>query len=124
MATDANDHPYKLFGQLRGRELSSVEFVRDYLQLRFDGGPTINVMSPVVVTRTAGRSRSWDDQFRNALCGQIGKSVGNAEVVEQLHLLIAFDDGSEITISLVPDDYGGPEAVYYHGFDNAEWGVI
>ena len=122
MTADANDHPYKLFEQLRGRGLSSVEFVRDYLQLRFDG-PTINVMSPVV-TGAAGRSRSWDDQFRNALCGQIGKSVGNVEVVEQLHLLVAFDDGSEITISLVPDDYDGPEAVHYHGFDNAEWGVI
>ena len=103
--------------------MSSVEFVRDYLQLRFDG-PTINVMSPVVVTRSAGRSRSWDEQFRNALCGQIGKVVGTVEVVEQLHLLIAFDDGSEISISLVPDDYDGLEAVYYHGFDNAEWGVI
>src|SRR6267142_252424 len=99
MTTDANDHPYKLFEQLRGRELSSVEFVRDYLQLRFDGGPTINVMSPVVVTRAAGRSRSWDDQFRNALCGQIGKSVGNVEVFEQLLSLVAFDDCSEITKS-------------------------
>ena len=46
------------------------------------------------------------------------------EVVDQLHLMIAFDDGSAISISLVPDDYRGPEAVYYHGFDNAEWGVI
>jgi hypothetical protein len=119
----ANDYPYKLFEQLRGRELSSVEFVRDYLQLRFDG-PTINVMSSVVVTRSEGRSRSWDEQFRNALCGQIGKSVRTVEIVEQLHLLIAFDDRSEIEISLVPDDYDGPEAVYYHGFDNAEWGVI
>src|SRR5437879_6071705 len=104
MSTNANDHPYKLFEQLRGRQLSSVECVRDYLQLRFDG-PTINVMSPVVVTRSAERSHSWDDQFRNALCGQIGKFVGTVEVVEQLHLLFAFADGSEISISLVPDDY-------------------
>ena len=93
------------------------------LQLRCDG-PTINVTSPVVVNRSAGLSRSWDEQFRNALCGQIGKSVRTVEVVGQLHLLIAFDDGSEISISLVPDDYSGPEAAYYHGFDKAEWGVI
>jgi hypothetical protein len=123
MSTDATDYPYKLFEQLRGRELNSVEFVRDYLQLRFDG-PTINVMTPVVVTRSTGRSRSWDEQFRNALCEQIGKAVRSVEVVEQLRLVIAFDDRSEISISLVPEDYSGPEAVYYHGFDNADWDVI
>ena len=113
---------YKALDQLCGRQLGSVEFVQDYLQLRFDG-PTINVMTPIVVIAGPGAVRSGDDQFRNALCGQITKIVRTVKFREATSLEIEFEDESRISVSLLPDDYRCAEAVYFHGFENGEWGV-
>jgi hypothetical protein len=118
-----NADKYVLFEQLHGTQLSSVEFVHDYLQLRFDG-PTINVMNPMLVVSGFVQVRTGDDQFRNALCAQIPKIVRKVSVIDEHELMIEFDDSSRISISLKQADYSDPEAVYYHGFKDDEWGVI
>ena len=115
---------YDPFKQLESEQLSSVEFVQDYLQLRFDG-PTINVMNPILVVSGGRQARTGEDQFRNALCEQITKIVRYVNVVEEKSLDIGFEDGSTISISLKLEDYNkGPEAVYYHGFADQWSGVI
>jgi len=104
-----------LLDQIHGEQLSSVEFVQDYFQLRFDG-PTINVYNPTSVKSGDRCVMSGDDQFRNMLCEQITKIVKNVEIVEKDALTIDFKDDSQIKMSLKDEDYRGPEAAYCHGF--------
>ena len=95
---------------LKGCELSAVTFVRDYVQLQFDG-PFLNcfVLPRVTVSETTFSSDS--PGYRDALCGQIGKTVAGAAVEDDVVFHIFFADGSLIEISLRPEDRPGPEAV-------------
>jgi hypothetical protein len=111
------------FKQLQGEQLSSVTFVQDYIQLHFDG-PDINVYMPMTVETGETAVRSGDIQFRSALCGQIAKIVQSVSFQESEALTLTFVDGSQIAISLRPDDYSGPEAIYAHGFRDAPMIVV
>jgi hypothetical protein len=104
-----------LFEQLRGEQLSAVTFVQDYLQLWFDG-PGINVTNPLTVHTNQLAVTSWQPGFRDALCSQIAKIVAAVECREGEAFIIRFEDGSRLSISLRPQDYTTPEAVYAHGF--------
>ena len=117
--TNENSNPLQL---IIGEELSAVVFVRDYVQLQFDGpgltainDPTVVVGGRAYTTTTAG--------YRDALCGQIGHSVVSAEVASDMEITIEFDDGSTISISLREQDYlYGPEAaVFHHGKNTWVW---
>lgn len=100
------------FGQIRERALSSVEFVADYVQLRFDG-PTLTSYNWPSVT-VAGKTFLWgEDGFRDALCARIGIIVENTSVIEDQDLAIYFADGAIIKISLREEDYRSIEAVYF-----------
>ncbi len=99
--------------QLVGAELAAVVFVRDYIQLSFDG-PMLNAHTPIAVTTDGVMSVSGDDQFRNRLCGLIGRSVTNVRVRDDEFRIELFG-GSSISLSLRPAHYAGPEAVVFHG---------
>ena len=63
--------------KLKGRNLSAVTFVQDYLQLQFDG-PFLNIFVWPRIT-VSGKSLSFGMQgYRDELCGQIAKTVGGA----------------------------------------------
>ena len=109
-----------LFLQLIGKQLSSVEFVQDYLQLRFDG-PCINVYNPLTVSKGSLGKTSWENGFRDLLCEQITKIVKGFSYEDDSKLTIQFDDDSEVIISLRQDDYSSLEAFYAHGFDDKQW---
>ena len=100
--------------QIVGTEMSAITFVRDYVQMHFDG-PKFNVMTPMAVSAPGVASVSGDDQFRNRLCGQIGKMVAEVSIEEGKSLQIAFADGSRISMSLKEVDFVGPEGVNYFG---------
>lgn len=102
--------------QIVGTDLSAVTFVRDYVQLDFDG-PKFNVLTPITVASSNARCVSNDDQFRNLLCGQIGKAVSDVIVEVAKSLLTEFDDGSAISVSLKEKDHSGPEAINFYGRD-------
>ncbi len=106
------------FEQLEGEQLSSVTFVMDYIQLHF-GGPSINVYMPMSVEAGATTIRSGDNQFRNALCGQIAKIVRSISFRDAEALNITFLDDSRLSISLRHEDYSGPEALEAHDFRDA-----
>ena len=108
------------WNELIGCQLSSVEFVQDYLQLRFDG-PTINVTNPLTVTANENEITSWNDGFRDLLCGQLTKIVESVSFEREKALTIRFTDKSQIAVSVRPQDYSGPEAIYAHGFKNKSW---
>ncbi len=93
---------------LKGCELAGLVFIRDYLQLLFDG-PVMNVyLWPIV--RIDGKVFAIDNQgYRDALCEQIGKMVVDTIEESKQRLLLRFEDNSEVEISLKDDDQNGPE---------------
>jgi len=99
-----------------GEKLSAITFVMDYWQLQFDG-PTINALTRVQVSADGTFLRDGDDQFRNLICGQIGKIVAEVALGKSDAFIIEFEDGSSISISLKAEDYVGPEAIVFNGFD-------
>jgi hypothetical protein len=94
---------------LVGALLSSVEFVYDYVQLRFDG-PCLTVNAPFEIHVGETAFKQNEVGYRDALCERIGKSVRAAYTVPERHIGIDFDDQSSIHISLRPRDQVGPEA--------------
>ena len=118
--------PQKTFAQiliyLAGELLSSVEFVQDYLQLRFDG-PTLNVSGSITVSAGNDSRTAWEAGFRDLLCGQIGKRVERITELTDDALTFWFADGSTITVSLVPDE-GSPEALYFHDPSSGDWFAV
>lgn len=112
-----------IFQQIVGEQLSGVTFVMDYLQLQFNPAPTINVYTPLTVRCDGKTYVSGEDPFRNKLCEQITKLVKSVECNHEEYFLIVFEDGSEISISLKPADYVGPEALNFFGRDDL-WVVI
>jgi hypothetical protein len=94
---------------LEGRQLSSVEFVQDYVQLRFDGPRLTAITRPRI--HVSGLTLEWGNRdFRNALCDRIGRLVQRAATIEQEGIRIEFDDGASIVISLDPADARAAEA--------------
>lgn len=112
-----------IFAELRGASLSAVTFVQDYLQLWFDG-PGINVTNPLTVHADGVSVTSWQPGFRDALCSAIAKIVADVEFREGEALVIRFDDGAALSVSLRAADYTTPEAIYAHGFRDGAWFVV
>ena len=110
-----------LLTRLVGRQLSSVEFVQDYVQLRFDG-PCLNAFTPPTVAK-ADRSLAWNSPgYRDMLCENIGKHVSRALVREGDAIVVEFQNGGIISISLLPADYRGAEAAIIT-FTEKDWAV-
>ena len=75
-----------------------------------------------VFPRPIGYGRG-SNQSRNRLCEQISKVVKKVKCVEGDSLVIEFEDGCAISISLKSEDYAGPEAIIFQG-KNHVWDVI
>jgi len=101
-----------LLQKIIGEQLSSVEFVQDYIQLHFDG-PTLTAFVWPVVSMNGKITRAGEPGYKDALCASIGRKVQSAEVVEGIEVLVEFGDGTRISISLKPEDSVGPEAGYF-----------
>jgi|SRR5271157_4987542 len=98
--------------EIVGEQLSSVEFVQDYMQLHFDGPTLTAFVLPTL--KSYGRTIRFGEQgYRDELCAKIGHNVSAAYVREGDAIIVEFDDGSEISISLRPEDRVGPEAGYF-----------
>src|SRR5579862_5590878 len=94
---------------IENEQLSSVEFVQDYLQLHFDG-PTITLFVWPVIKVQDHEWRFGATSYRDSLCGRIGRTVFSASLVDDEALIIVFDDGARFTVSLRLQDSARPEA--------------
>ncbi len=116
MVDDLNDS----LSQISGSILSSVEFVLDYLQLKFDG-PTLTTYTQPSVS-IGGKTISWGQScYRDALCDRIGIRVVRTNIIDSVELTIDFEDAAVFTVSLRPEDYRGIEAVYFTGGIGGFW---
>ncbi len=111
--TDDADHAFEA---IVGEQLSAITFVQDYWQFDFDG-QGFTALTRVEVQANNLTLKDGDDQFRNTLCGQIGKIVKQVSCVQPEAITIRFDDQSSISISLKWEDYRGPEAAEFRGRD-------
>jgi hypothetical protein len=108
--------------QIVGEKLSSVEFVQDYVQLRFDG-PTLTAITQPVVG-VGSRSFGWNEPgYRDELCDLIGRTVVSARIRAGESLHVQFDGDAEVKISLRLEDYRAAEAVHFQA-DPASWFAI
>ena len=105
---------FDYLNQIVGEKLSAVVFILDYHQLQFDG-PALTILNPITVTSGQSSESTGSNQFRNRLCEQVSKIVKNAKCTEGDSLMIEFEDGSVISISLKDEDYAGPEAIIFRG---------
>jgi hypothetical protein len=103
-----------------GRELSAVVFVRDYIQLQFDGAGLSALNLPMI--KVGQQTLAFGEPgYRDALCERIGRAVRSASVEENERILMEFEDGSTLSISLRPDDYSGPEAAIFNNGPEETW---
>lgn len=111
------------FDQLSGMELSAVTFVRDYIQLQFNPPPILNIISYITLRTATGIISQNEPAFPGAIIAQIGKSITSIAFSRDQFFSLVFTDDSQITISLIPQDYVGAEALQYIGA-RGEWGIL
>jgi hypothetical protein len=95
-----------------GEELVAVEFVQDYLQLRF-AGPLFTLYNWPHVLFPEFSVAYGEPEYRNALCAQIGEKVIQASLEEGDALTIEFESGTVFGLSLREEDLDGPESGSY-----------
>ena len=94
---------------LEGEELTAVEFVLDYLQLRFNG-PTLTLYAWPHLLLADFSLGFGEPEYRNGLCAQIGETVAKASLEEDEALTIELESGTVIALSLREEDMDSPEA--------------
>jgi hypothetical protein len=97
------------FSAFVGATLVAVTFVMDYVQLQFDAAQ-LTAYTPPQVQTADHRWTSEDPGWRDSLCARIGVVVRRASCSSGQALQIDFEDGVAFTISLMDEDYRGPEA--------------
>ena len=101
---------------MEGEELNAVEFVSDYLRLRFGEsgtGPLLTLYAWPHVLLSDFSVAFGEPEYRNALCAQIGEIVAKAALEEMESLTIEFESGTVLGLSLHEEDLDGPEAGSY-----------
>ncbi|MBS1798305.1 MAG: hypothetical protein JSS95_00625 [Acidobacteria bacterium] len=101
-----------------GEELNAVEFVQDYLQLRFES-PLLTFYAWPHVLFSEYSLAYGEPEYRNALCAQIGEKVEEATLDEGDSLTLKLENGTVIALSLREEDLDGPQAGSYSATGNA-----
>lgn len=115
---DEVDIGLELLSGLLGHELSSVEFVRDYVQLRFDGGSCLNAYAIPTVAMDRVTIRPTDMGHKDALVSLIGKPVTDVGFRRD-HLLTLDFGPAQVEIALDPASRGDlVESVYFNNEEN------
>lgn len=111
------------FKSLIGEQLSSVEFVQDYLQLHFDGNTLTFYSWPILLLD--GNQYVIDDlDYRNRLCSIIGKNVTDVVLDDKVEFEV-FIDTAKIILPLLRDSSNKDisEFLYYKDV-NQNWLVL
>ncbi len=102
------------------RELSSITFFMDYLQIDFSG-PRFNIYNWPLIYNARKVFDRTDIKYHKEFCGFIGKKVSLIDEYLDLGLVIEFEDHCMINVPLKVDETNlDPEIAEYHG-SNHEW---
>src|SRR5215208_3252761 len=118
----AQSHRDEPLAHLENRELSAVTFVRDYIQLHFDG-PVLNAYVWPKLNSALGIFEQHAPGYRDVLCGQIGRLVVAAVVDPTTEISLHFDNNTIIAISLREEGRAGSEAAMFQDGTGKLWNV-
>src|ERR1700749_2550189 len=90
-----------------GEESKAVEFVEDFLQLRFDA-PLFTLYNGPHVLLADFSVAFGEPEYRNALCAHIGQIVEKAMLEDEESLTIELENGTVLGLSLHGEDVDGP----------------
>jgi hypothetical protein len=114
----------ELLGRLVGCRLYSVQFVLDYVQLRFDGlnedMPVLNCDVMPVVERHSSTVADGQLGYADALRTLISEVVTSTREATGIGLRIEFGEGA-VTIHPASEDIPGPEIALLDGFGDGHW---
>lgn len=94
---------------LSGERLTAVEFVDDYLQLRFDDALLTLFVWPDAADADGISVGYGQPNYRDALCSAIGELVTTSEFDEGRSLTVEFENGTVFALSLRAEDLDTPE---------------
>ena len=97
--------------RLEGEQLSSVEFLQDYVQLRFDG-PCLSAYNTHQIASSSSKVLWSETGYCDALCQLIGHRVLKTTLAAD-RISISFDNEVVWSLSLRSDDDRGPESFYF-----------
>jgi hypothetical protein len=112
---ERHERPHALH-ELLGRQLSSVWFVMDYVQLRFDEPPINLYAMPVIQLADRGSLMPGDLGYADALVGQIGAILTESDELLDLGLVLKLDNGVQLAVPL--DEAPFPEAAGFYGSES------
>jgi hypothetical protein len=114
--TERNLSERKPLDILFGSQLSSVEFVQDYVQLRFDGPYLTCYVWPIVFSGDVSKGIG-DNCYRDSLCSFISREVKRISVIDEQSIELDFGDKHCLLIPLNRNSDSPPELVV---FDSGE----
>ncbi len=106
---------------LEGEELSAVEFVETFVQLRFRESMLRFYAWPDVADADGISVAFGEPGYRDALCSLIGETVTMPAIEEGRSLTVEFENGYLLAISLREEDLDTPEAGSYTGADGTSF---
>ena len=101
-----------LFSEIEGAELTSVQFVMDYLILGFRGrGALTTLVWPEVVQHRRPLVFGMSD-YRDALCALLTSVVEKTQITEDETIVITFHSGVHLRIALRNAKHAGERAIF------------
>lgn len=107
---------------LENREMSSVEFVQDYYQLRFDG-LTINILSKSTIVDNGNSYEDNSEKFCYLIRKCINQIVVQVDIILRDSITFIFTNKVNLIISLKPEDYRAAEAAIFFDDESKLWEV-
>lgn len=101
-------------------ELASVEFVRDYLQLHFDG-PTLTILNDLFLVAENQKTDRSATNFSYTLISCIGSKIISTKLIVGDTAELAFNNDLKLVISLKADDYVGVEGIIFDAKEKGYW---
>ncbi len=108
------------FATLEGEELSAVEFIERFVQLRFSESLLRLYVWPDVADADGISIAYGEPGYRDALCSLIGETATTAALDQGRSLTIEFENGTLLAMSLRDEDLDTPEAGSYTAADGSQ----
>lgn len=105
---------------LVGEQLTAVEFVQDFLQLRFEEALLTLLVWPDAADADGISVAFGQPGYRDALCSVIGEEVANADYTEGRSVTVEFENGTIFALSLRPEDLDTPLAGSFQAADGSD----
>lgn len=107
------------FATLEGEELTAVEFVERFLQLRFGESLLRLYVWPDVADADGISIAFGEPGYRDALCSLIGETAETAALEEGRSLTVEFENGTLLAMSLREEDVDTTEAGSFTAADGS-----